>query len=170
MKSDLTIRYGLIFGKPTYAVAGMSALASIPMFAYSDEHFYLLYLGVFSLLLAFFIITITIGKEFDIENKKFRNYKSYLGIKTGNWKTYEHFESIIIISYRFSKTYSIKAAIPSTYNHYSHGVYLTNRSHLGRIFMNDFETRKQAEIFAENIAKQLDLKIEEYSPKKISVR
>jgi len=119
---------------------------------------------------AFFSLTALIigtfsGKEFNVKQKKYRNYISIFGLKNGKWKDYSEYIGIVIFSGKGTKE-SLGANIAITHSRRTeiHTVFLVNKEHRKKMKLSSKRNRKRVERLASLVSKNLDIPIVKYNP------
>lgn len=161
------VSYGHPYGKFNYVIVFFLAVVSFSLIPYSFEY-PILYTVIFLLgVLCVFTLSYSLGLEFDMKNNLYRNYTSYFFSKRGQWKSHDNFPYVIEVGKRYQQTMSMRGAIATSQSDYVHEVYLTDSSHLKRIYLKSFEFKKMADEYALKVSKLLNKNYVIYSPKKI---
>ncbi len=117
-------------------------------------------------LLAFVVLTFYQGVEFNPSTKQYRNYKSFLFKRLGEWKDLgEDNELVVLVKHGVkSTTGTMMTASLKTKGGFSE-LYLMNSNHTRRFFVDSSENHDQIDKRALALSKQLGLPVRPFSPK-----
>jgi hypothetical protein len=100
------------------------------------------YLAPILIVIGAFILTAYRGVEFNCSTKTYRNYNSFLFIKTGKFKPYDSVEKIYINESKVSQMIYTKITTGSTFRHIEYNAYL-KFAHGIKIFLASKKDKKK---------------------------
>lgn len=105
------------------------------------------------------------GVEIDTENNQYRNYRSFLGFKTGKWKPLKSYCAIIILARKEGRgIWGFSMAFSYRQVNKNFDVFLTNSIHRSRLYLETFDDKNKALEFAYKIEEDTQLPVEIYNP------
>ena len=105
-----------------------------------------------------------VGILLDIENRKFKYYKSKFGIKEGDWKLFKHYPYLGLLTINQKQTTFSFTNAQNTTKFIVYRVCLLNEKHTEKIILKESLSKKVAENYLDNLAKELSLEKAVYSP------
>lgn len=121
-------------------------------------------------LLTIYLPFISDGLEVDLENGRYRIYKSRFGLKSGKWNSFKSYTEILLLLKRGKKgLVGARGAVATYHDHQEYEVVVANSTHRKQLLLKSFETKEQAEKFAQDFSEKLNLPITKFKPK-ISAR
>jgi hypothetical protein len=108
--------------------------------------------------------TSSYGTEIDIENKKFREYGSAFGIKSGKWNSMKALPFLSLMTSRsghsvYSRTNHSTTDVDDYYD-----VCLLNQNHRTKIVIQKFTAKKEATEFINDFSSKLNKPIVAFNP------
>jgi len=120
--------------------------------------------SAFFILLGLFLSAGTIGTEFSFENKKFRQYSNYFGIKIGKWQSFSNYIHVSILSQKIA--YKLNSRGNSMQDsELKYDVVILTENHRQKVIIKRCNTVEEAKSFALKLSEQLDMKLVKYTPK-----
>lgn len=122
-------------------------------------------IGLLVVLVGGFISFTSTGIQIDVENKKYKHYSSYYGIKQGQWKTLDSYPCLAILQSRQSSTtHSIGniSSITNSENYYD--IYLLDKTHRQKLLIKRLKNKEQASKDAKEFAENLGVEFTTYNP------
>lgn len=121
-------------------------------------------LGVAGILIGAFFWSSSYGIDIELKEKKFREYSSAYGLKSGKWKSLDKLPFITVMVVRESMAIHSRSNNSTITTDTKIGVYLLTNSHRGKILVQKFEKNQEAKKYAESLSKRMKKEIVQYSP------
>jgi hypothetical protein len=148
------------------SMAGAIALALASLFIGASHP-----LGYGVALLAPLVLTINSGVELDFEQLKYRKFKSVLGIKSGEWKSYNPAHQLVLLSKHGAKTMVNQRLISEiAIEDYFYELYIMDPSHLKRLYLYSTKKKEKVDSIIRQITESSTLKLTAYNPAKLNGR
>lgn len=120
--------------------------------------------GIILILLAGIVLTGQIGLELNLNNRTYRAFYAFFGLRFGKWLDLKPYSNIIIMNRNILSNRNIGLANIS-YDVETHcDVFLANANHRKRLLLQRCENRKNADFAAVDWAMKLDLEYVPYNP------
>jgi len=137
----------------------LTFLASLPMLYYAWP------IGVVLLITGVLFGFTRTGIEIDISNKKHRDYTSFIGYKTGKWKSIKNYPHLAILRRRFTGRLEGRTGISmSTGTNYMYDIFLLSKNHRHRLLVQRLKDAQSASTSAKNLAQLLDVEMVTFDP------
>ena len=120
--------------------------------------------GVILIILGVYLTFSHNGIDINLTEKKFRYFESHFGIKSGNWKHFKYYPNLSLLTINQKQTAYSYTNVENTTKFISYKIYLLNQKHTEKILLTEFRKKSDAERTINELADELNLKIEVYSP------
>jgi hypothetical protein len=162
--NEIIIKNGLYFG--WVSVLFSSAFLYYSFMIFLPES---LIMKTFAFLIILFSFGTFRGVQINLSKGVTRHYINFLGVKTGKWHSLKLYNRVSIVKERkrervgnkFRRTVTLDFVITS-YN-----IVLINKSHRKKMVLKNFSSFEKAKIQAEKLAKQTELPLVKYAPKRL---
>jgi hypothetical protein len=158
METIISNRIRFFFPLPIIAVGIIAVIGGIV------SAFSIPIMGIGMVIVGGFLCGSTYGSQIDFQNKKYREYTSYYGIKTGEWKSLDKLPYISILGSRSGFTVYSQSNRSTTDMDDYFDVCLLSNNHRIKFVVQKYESKDQATQLAETFAVKLDIPITKYSP------
>ena len=106
------------------------------------------------------------GIEINCTSRKYRLFKSVLGLKKGEWKNIDFFKGIIIRAKSGSKELmGPNLALMPTVRGMSFDIYMVDETHRKKLLIKSFKSKSKGLDFAKKLSSQVNLPFQKYNPK-----
>lgn len=133
--------------------------ASISIYIFSD----LPTLSILALVTPAIGLFCSQGIEIDKENGQFRNYTSFFGWKTGQWKSLKSYTTLVVSDRSESQNIFDYFRINKGFD-----LFLTNRTHRNQLFLKNFSNKDKALEFAQQMESNIKRPVEMYASQIVS--
>lgn len=126
--------------------------------------------SVFGLLVVFIVLTKQTGVQFNIDNRRYRNFSKLLFSYNGEWKELKNNKRFVILKKHGSKKTLGTMATSSyeTKGSFSE-LYLMDISHTRRFYVDSSTSTSEIKALAKKLSEQLAVSIEVFNPKKQTI-
>ena len=123
------------------------------------------FIGIPIILLGIYLSFSTSGIEIDIDNKKFRDYAVYFGLrKGGKWRDLSKYPDLCLLKTRESTTTFARSNASVTYKDNYYDLFLMTSTHRSKVFIERFKNKDSAHIKARELERILGKELKTYSP------
>ena len=158
-ENRIKFSYGHPFGKATYIFIGLVIFVGFGFCVNGEPE--LVMTGIILLGSGIWIATFSHGLLIDTVKKK---YCFYGPLKTGIWKDLSAFTDIYLLSKRYSSSLSYKGAINTTQSDTYKEVYLMDKYHLRRLYLETISDNINHQARLNELAVMLGAEIKIYNP------
>ena len=151
-------RLGFSFATPIILLGVVITLAGILAL------FENLILGAALVVIGPFFWSSSYGSQIDTINQRFREYGSFYGIKSGEWKSLDILPDISVIKSKEGMTVYSRSNRSTSYIEDKYNVCLLNKTHRKRMTVQKFDTFEQAKTHAQELAIKLKKKLVTVNP------
>jgi hypothetical protein len=121
-------------------------------------------LAIILLLVGLFLCTSSYGTEIDVTNKKYREYGSIYGLKSGSWFDLNTMPYLAILKSRSGYTMYSRSNRSTTNINDFYDVCLLNQSHRKKVVLMKFKSIEAALKVAGNLESQLGVELTQFNP------
>jgi hypothetical protein len=148
------------FSFPSFIVVG-GGLLTFSGFVSSIEN---LLIGISMILAGPFFWSSHYGIQINTKENKFREYVSMYGIKKGKWQSLDYTPFISVLKSRSGTRVYSSSSHSTTNMSNSYDVCLLNKTHRKKFVLKKFDSKHQAEKYAENISSKLNKSFVDFNP------
>jgi len=152
-------RLGFSFATPIILLGVVITLAGITTLFENQI------LGVALVVIGPFFWSSSYGSQIDTVNQQFREYNSFYGIKSGEWKPLDKLPDISVIKSKEGITVFSRSNRSSSYIEDKFEVCLLNKTHRKRMTVQKFDTFEHAKTHAQDLAIKLKKELVTFNPK-----
>jgi len=122
-------------------------------------------IGPICLLIGTYLAFSRYGVQFDPLLRTYREYRSYLGLKWGSWKSYELYPDMAVLRKNMTtRTESRHNIVALTEKKTVYDICLLSQNHRKKLIVKQLSSSKLAQTHAKELAQELGLRFTTFSP------